>query len=365
MVYQPGARDDIAGAPVTSVATSSGAFCVASDGAVWAERADSGVARFDGKKWTPVPALAGERGVTLLVAGSNGEILFTAGKKVGMVSGDKVVRAATLEQLVEQNKDAVAKAFPTANPDGLSGGSVALFGDPVGNVWLREPAMKVFTDAGWQDLLKETLAAGGKSFQVMSFVPIGDGSRVLVRQIAASRGCLIARVVDGKLVFDPLQHEFSRSLFKAVRDGEGSLYLSGKHLKKLGKDGKDEDLAIGGEPLFCDDDGNLWLREAPLARPTELSVWKSGKGTQKVTVPFLDEYDRFVSDGHGSVYVHTNAGLHQFLRKDGRYELVKTHQLTEVRRAVRAVYSSLGFLVETDRLGFQGEYMLNLVELPH
>jgi hypothetical protein len=363
MVYQPGALDDVAVTPTTSFETANGAFCVAADGAVWAERTGKDLARFDGKNWTPVSALAGKRGVWLLMAGSNGEVLFGGVGNVGIVSGDNVVRAATFEQLIEQNRDAVARAFPAANPDGTSGSSVRLFADPAGNVWLTQPVAKVLTRAGWQDLQREARAAAGKSFQVLSFVPIGDGSRVLILQVGSSRGSLVARVADGKLVFEPLRHAFEPDPLKTVRDGRGTVYLSGKPIRRLRGDGKDEDLAVAGSPRFCDDDDNLWLLEDPLGRPTELSVWKSGKLVQKLTVPFFDRYDRFVADGHGSVYIHTNAGLVQFLRKDGKYELVKTHRLTEVRRGVREVYSPLGFLVTSDLLGLPGESALNVVEL--
>jgi hypothetical protein len=363
MVYQPGARDDRVVTPVSAVATQRGVFCIASDGAVWTERKDMGVARFDGKRWAPVAALGDTHDVSTLLAGSNGEILFDSERGAGLISGAQILRAKTIEELIEKNQLAVAKAFPATNPGGLAAPSVKLFSDPAGNVWLTLPrGRKVFNGSGWQDLLHAASAAAGKPFQINWFMPIGDGSRVLLTDLASSRGfVLLAHVADGKLAFDQIPHTFRPTLFSPVRNRDGAIYLSGQRVKRLSQDGKVEELAVGGDPLFCDENDNLWLLQPPPEAPGKIAILKSGKMIQNLKVPLFDISDHIVGDGHGSVYVQNNTGLHRFRRKDGQYEFEKTFILTDVPSKTRAAWTSLGFLVEASSSSIE-EHVLYLVD---
>jgi hypothetical protein len=378
MVYQAAAPDDRVALEAKGVTLASEALCVAADGAIWAERADDvgapgGVARFDGKAWTPVPRLAGVRGTIMLHGGAGGEILVETrdGATLLPAKGD-AVRAPSIAALVEANHDAIAAAFPATWRGGRSSNAMSrLFADPAGNVWLKRGGpWKVLTADGWQDGNKAATAAVGKGgYYADQFEPVADGTRVLIADGNYPKGhTFLVGVTGGKLAFIPAPHTFRPYPFgEFVRDREGFVYLPGAELKRVDARGEIQTLpGGGGYPRFVDADGGVWAADKNARDVGDLTIWRGGKPAHTIRVPGHNSSTHFFADRPGSAYAWNAAGLHHFKAdKDGQYALAQSYALDDVPGySIRRECAPLGWFATVSVTGLPRQHTLYLVRLP-
>jgi hypothetical protein len=376
MVYQPGLTDDVAALPVTSVEISSDAYCVASDGAIWAALTSGGVSRFDAKGWNPVAELAGMKDVIGFSPGAHGEMLVESrGGAALLLPGHASIRATTAEAIVKNNRDVVAAAFPWGQCGRPSHDMAALFSDPAGNVWFKRGGpWGVMTSGGWQDGTKAVSAAAKKSYRFQNFEPIGDASRVIISEGNYPKGfTFLVRVEKGKLVFETIRHVFHTSpLGRLVRDRDGNIYLPGDPVCRVTPDAIPEEvtgLPIGADPQFSDADGDVWFSNRRYRSSNELSIWRDGKVLQTISFPGLGNSMSLKADRPGSVWAWNVTGVHHLVAKDGKYALAKSYQLENTGGMGQHVeYTPLGYLAGASYHEERGiadrYYRLDLIRLP-
>jgi hypothetical protein len=375
-VYRAGLRDVTAALPVVSVASTSEAFCVASDGAVWAALASGGVSRFAADAWTPAADLAGMKDVIGFSPGAHGEMLIESrGGAALVIPGRATIFAATAETLVKANRAIVAAAFPQGQCGRPSDGMSGLFADPAGNIWFKRGGpWGVLTRDGWQDGTKASAAASGKKFRFHKFDPIGDGSRVILSEGNYPNGfTFVARVEKRKLVLEKTAHvPHPGATEPFVRDPDGNIYLPGDAVRRVTPDAVLEEvtgLPAGAIPEFADADGNLWLsnRRTPLA--SELGLWRDGKVRQTISFPGIGHLLSLKADKPGSVWAWNVTGLHHLVAKNGIYALAQSYTVDVTGGISRHTeYTPQGYLVGMSAEADGGvgplRYRLNLVRLP-
>jgi hypothetical protein len=372
MVCTPGAPDVRSRPAVQTLPLnqdSQGAFCVGSDGVVWADSAKQGVVRFDGVRWEPVADLKSENGLAFL-PGLEGTVLIRehVGRCV-LLSGGTVYRADNMFALVREARDVIARVFRPpfgARCESILGGISV---DRMGNIWVMdERRLKVLVGDEWLDAKGPLLAAGARAGEMEYLNTVGDASRVYVTDfmLAHDHGrSFFGRVEGDQLVFEPAPHTCESPIMAlGIKDAGGALWvpgsdrvggttcdaINGQIAHRLSENGPVQNLKNTGWARLCERNGTIWLGEVRGQSSSRFNLWRDGEIVGAVKIDHAKRDTPLVSDRPGSVYAWTAAGLQHYTRRPGAaaadYELTETVAIDGYNGMyTKLAVSDLGYLV--------------------
>lgn len=159
MIFNPEAPDNVVQlthTPEFDLHTSPAGFVVDDAGGIIAGRFQGGIFRFNGKAWLPVDGAAGltARG---LAAGHDGIlVVLCANSTWRLMTPTSGATYASLEEMVEKNRELIAKAFFDNRLTGHGILNLSIAGDLDKNIWIccpQERLAKVLLGQTWQNLL--------------------------------------------------------------------------------------------------------------------------------------------------------------------------------------------------------------------
>jgi len=417
IVCKPEAEDDRALLECRSVRIRY-AFCIASDGAIWAKIPDKAagggeeesstgtVHRFDGTTWQPVAALRGITTIQSLHAGRNGEILAAASpSRHFLLVGDQLCSAGDLETFIASHKAQFARAFFMGGHPSRQ--SPPLVADKAGNIWRTErrretDSLRVLAGDHWIDAAALLPKPDGKEqdrrpLRIDYIAPVGDGSMIYITETSLSgeaASSYYAEVLDDKVAFTPAPRLYaanSQLLDLCARDQDNALWLGsmnavanpnggfelhGQLAYRLLGDFTHETVVDSGWPMLCDQSGCVWLGQVWQKKMSLFNIWSHGRIEGSASIPAAShnqgQEGRLISDRPGSVWAWTVTGMYHFTADDpanpAAYTLRKHYFAPDVKgQVLRITFSSLGYMViETfiDREDGKSECFLNLLKLP-
>jgi hypothetical protein len=353
-----------------------------SDGRLYATLPNQGLARYDGKTWTPLVDFDdfGQLVAAVAGAGPAGALLARGSNKSALILGDKVTTGDDFRALITAaDRAALVAAFP--NPTRGSyprPASLNLFADAAGNLWLLDDGrLGVLAGDRWLDADVPLRAAGFASGKAPFAAAVGDGSKVYVTEFspgiqgAAALGEVRGTGKDAALVFLPEDCATAmRFTDPTVRDADGRLWLpitwrihhteNGRDVGPLGGrwatryTPKGPDLRLdesAGMPALFDRSSTLWLAQAdPDFGPIRgFNLWRTDHVVLSIPTPGIGQRAELFADRPGSVWAWTTVGLRHYVAKDPSdprtYALARTYTPRDLDRpAARATFSPLGFV---------------------
>jgi len=356
-------------------------YLIASDGALWANRRDAGLSRYDGNNWRLLrdedqgeckPLLAGLQNV-VLVQTERGYILFHDGKKVAEDS---------LQALISNHRKTFAEAFPpsftpprhfcTARQE-----RVWIATDKEQNIWLVEDKqLSVHSGNRWLDVVEPLQKQGWEAPATRLLSSAGDGTSVFLSDDDVMRGqSLLATLQGGKGTVTTGPREATDSRLLQLRDLDGGLWIegnvdngpfagaSGSRVLRLDPPRGPQEIINEGLPRLVDRSGNVWLVEDhSTAQIIRFAIWRKGKIQERLEIPGAHVLYGLFSDQVNSVYAWTALGLHHLVGRDGQgYQLDKTFAMPTLAGSTKSAYSDLvGFVITDSR----AQYRLHFVQLP-
>ena len=398
VAYRPRQPDNtIVLRPAVDVPVRGDLLCVAANGCVWADTADSGLAAWDGRKWISPPEAWLHAEAMAILPGHHGWMMTFEGTRPAREIPELVKPRYSLFNEARRYTAAEAWDLIAAHPEefrrGFGPGLAARAGIQreriilvtvlptfIGEIvpWLEKESRGcgTFLDKGgnlWVLLFGELRVLSGKQWLVpcppdelaaddtpaakqptaAEIHPVGDGHYVHVLwpkpfyvALESGRFRYVASPPARSLCSGP-----DGSLWMELREGKaGSAIWSTRRVTAVDRS---QDLGQAGSPMLLDAAGCVWLVPAEAAQRGPATVRAPDGSTASVDLPGHDPKVPLFAGRAGSVFVPTCVGFQRYVAGDPAkpavYAPVETYRLQAsdgrfigAHSTVR--YSSLGCL---------------------
>jgi hypothetical protein len=303
-------------------------------GGIIAQRFQGDIVRFDGKAWQPIDGLH-DVTAQAFAAGHNGVVVVLAADNTyRLISPQSSGTYASLEELVEKNRNLIAAAFSSIQLTGHECLRLSIAVDPDQNIWVCCPQAslsKVLVGQSWQEVM--TVAPPDvATIAAFSSRVYADRSG---RNSADAEG-LLAQVRNG-IVGTSAAPQYSLSTWclsfadsGPLNAADGSVWVSETdNLNVVGAVRIDPTGALTRFPDTlprCADAGGAVFLSGPassFSASTEMRIWQSGTATTPLPVSGIASGGyrmaappEMFAGGPGSIWAFTAAGL-RHLRGDG------------------------------------------------
>jgi hypothetical protein len=165
-------------------------IAIGEDGAIWAVEPKGDVVRWDKQAWTRV--VAGPLASVGMIRGQGNLMILDTNRGAILIEGAKEIARGELFELIENERDRIAKGFwrpmpvPIENGGQSSGNRSA--SDSLGRIWfVNGGSLRVLDGDRWHDATDALVAAGMPGASPSVIFPMGAGDTAANPSLARSR----------------------------------------------------------------------------------------------------------------------------------------------------------------------------------
>lgn len=341
--------------------------------------------RFDQGQWKVVQTELKES-LPFFVPGAKGVMLVGDDRQWTLYQGSKKIASGGITGLLEDHRELIVRAFGPDHSPSPFPAILMIAANREGQIWcLDNGALKVLVGGRWRDALEPLTRAGSRSGHLEYLVPLGNGRRVYVSDLAMRHDggrSFVGQFEGGKLRFADAPHAHrERNMALGLRDREGATWISaidskasracdmvlGHSAYRFDKEGNlVQHLNKAGWVCLTDDSNNIWLNKILGNSRNRFSLWRDGKIVQELQIPDSQQGSFLFADGPGSIYAFTGSKL-QHLSADPpdfqRYRIDRLYTISGLKGGVSVMlYSRQRWFVVKTTVG--DEHILTLVQIP-